>query len=444
MFCVVKMYLCILSILLVLPCYSETPPEEPRFCALSANATSFSCNEYLYARSIYNRSPIIVVPIILFVVSFIILLLPCLARHGVCSCIGTDRKDDEGRHGTKKHAFWIILALAIFVGGCACGFVAHTRSAETVANTKEYLEQQMNNILSIQNNITNTLDDAQVDIPQNDSEVISNGFGEVSDYVGKITAVQEKVSPYENYFVYSIPIWIIAIGIFALFFAYTGKGLFFYLTGFLTWWIVLAASAFLFGLLLFNVVSSDICRELDYDPGVLDLLQQAAQDAYSKLTDALANVTNQIVSDTCNLVSEYCQSQPTLCPCSASTFQDLPSKTIRDGTNVRNVIQCATLCQDENLKNLSVNIVKAVYTYDIIQDLENDVENEINGLTSPETISTIGELVCDNDYVGVPLFVGCLLLLAASALVSLSLLAMDRAVWCFSSSIGHDEEYRLY
>jgi len=97
----------------------------------------------------------------------------------------------------------------------------------------------------------------------------------------------------------------------------------------------------------------------------------------------------------------------------------------------RTVTECATECINSDMKNMSVLFLEGVHGWNLTQDLLGEVDGLIIGFTGPDMKATLQGLICYVTPITTPLWVGCALLLIAALVIGLTLLSMDRAIFCF-------------
>jgi len=205
--------------------------------------------------------------------------------------------------------------------------------------------------------------------------------------------------------------------------------------------VLIGVCIFMIVMFLISVIFSDICREVNYNPGILELIQNAAEDAYTSVSNNYQNASNQLVNTVCDELSQICPKQPDLCYCNASVFTDLPNRIVVEPSGKTTVATCATSCVNSNLKNLSNTVTDAVELYVLLKSVLADVNQLVLGIADPDTKATLNDAVCHTSTVTQPLWAACGLVLFALSFLAITLLAVDRAVCCFKDPYWNSDEY---
>jgi len=382
--------------------------------------------------------PVLVVSVVLFVTITVLLCLPCCARVGACTCIGDE---GEKRYGNWKQAIWFIFALIILVAGCVAGIFANVQSNVIISDTGNAFNSKLNDIKQIGDNITEVLQNTTYQVPGGIVSEIENALSNMSADIQETTSHVKQVGPYKDIYAYASTVWIILLGIVACAYIAIGNKFLFHLIGFMAWCVLIGVCIFMIVMFLISVIFSDICREVNYNPGILELIRNSAEDAYTTVADLYQNDADQLVNSVCNELSQICPKQPDLCYCNASVFTDLPNRIVVEPSGKTTVATCATSCVNSNLKNLSNTVTDAVELYVLLKSVLADVNQLVLGIADPDTKATLNDAVCHTSTVTQPLWAACGLVLFALSFLAITLLAVDRAVCCFKDPYWNSDEY---
>jgi len=349
---------------------------------------------------------------------------------GCSTCIGTETEKAD-RFGTYGIALWFVVALVVLALSCACGLYSNVKSNAMLVDTQNSLKAKLDQIEGIGENITQSIQNSTLQVPAGLLDDIEQGFNDIDSNILEISN-DVKRSAYKDFYAYFSVAWIILVGIVALLYVATGKGFFFHLTGCMTWFLVLGVCLFLIFMFTFSIALGDVCRELDYSPGLLDLIQNVAQLAYDSLSEGVQSADADLVSTVCNEVQQTCTTQPNLCPCNATTFPQLPQKLVTDIGRVQlTVLACSTQCRNPNLKNMTISIMDAVELHNMVDSVLFSIESLILGFVGPDFKQTLRVIVCNTGPILDPLWAACGLLLFAAGYIGVALLALDRGLCCF-------------
>jgi len=210
----------------------------------------------------------------------------------------------------------------------------------------------------------------------------------------------------------------------------------------MAWCVLIGVCLFLIVMFLITVIFSDVCRELNYNPGMLELIQTSAEDYYSTLSNVGNNLTVTIVNSACSELHKLCPTQPDLCLCNATVFPQLPNRKIEDSDgSIKTVSSCAKICVDSDLKNITIAVIEEVQVYVVLTSVLDDVNQLVLGIVDPQMKAILAGVVCDTDEVTMPLWAACGLVLFAVAFLGVTLLVVDRAVWCFKDPYWNSDAY---
>jgi len=338
-----------------------------------------------------------------------------------------------------------LLFFLILVGGIASGIYSETKVEQyfTVAGNK--LNDELNEMTVTVNNVTRLLNITKLHVPPNVESEVKDALSKLEDGLDDVNYVFDHTGLAKEVFVYISVAWIALVGVAAILYHCTKNKFLFHLIGFMAWWVIFAICVFMIMMFTVSVVFTDICHELDYEPGLLDLLNNMTSKAYNKVSQNLQSSQQNLVNNTCTAVDDYCPQQPDLCPCNFNDFPELTSRKVLDeDAKIYTVEDCSTECLNENLKNVSQAIVDSVFLFNLVDEVLDSLDNDIVGFNDPSVKETIRGVVCETDEIATPLWVSVVLVLGGVGFIAIALLVVDRQLCCKEAyEEGGYQEMRL-
>jgi len=146
-----------------------------------------------------------------------------------------------------------------------------------------------------------------------------------------------------------------------------------------------------------------------------------------------------VIDQACDQVNQYCLLEPDLCPCNRTSFFQLPGKTVREIDEStfppkivnHTVAECPKQCINSNFRNLTQEVLTGIYVFGVIGEALEEVQILIVGFTGPVIKAELNVVICEVEPITNPLWAGCALLLLATSLLGITLLAIDRGLCCF-------------
>jgi len=281
------------------------------------------------------------------------------------------------------------------------------------------------------NNVTKLLNITKLHLPGDVVEEVEDALDKLDDGLNDVDYVFDHTGTAKEVFVYVSVAWIALVGIAALLYHCTRSKFLFHLIGFMAWWVIFAICVFVIMMFTVNVVFSDICRELDYQPGLLDLLNNITRSAYNKVSNNIQESQDNLVKTTCDAVNDYCPQQPDLCDCTFDNFPNMTQRTVEDQDGkFYTVYDCSTQCKNENLQNVSLGIVDAVFLFNLVDEVLDALQDVIVGFQDPSVKETIRGVVCETNQIALPLWVSVVLVLGGVGFIAIGLLVVDRRLCC--------------
>jgi len=342
---------------------------------------------------------------------------------------GLEKKTKLLEIGNKEDGFFCFFL--ILVGGIASGIYAETKVEQYFTVAVNKLGDEVNAMTITVNNVTRLVNDSRLHVPGEVVDEVKEAMGKLDDSMDDVNTVFEHSGSAKEVFVYVSVAWVALVGVAALLYHCSHNKFLFHLIGFMAWWVVFAICVFTIMMFTVSIVFTDICKELDYQPGLLDLLNNITRSAYNKVSNNVQESQQNLVSSTCNAVDEYCPQQPDLCDCTFDNFPEMTQRTVvDDDAETYTVYDCSTECKDVNLKNVSQGIVDAVFLFNLVDEVLNALQSIIVGFQDPSVKETIRGVVCETDEISTPLWVSLVLVLGGVGFIAIGLLVVDRRLCC--------------
>jgi len=331
--------------------------------------------------------------------------------------------------GNKEDGFFCFFL--ILVGGIASGIYAETKVEQYFSVAGNKLNAELNDMTVTVNNVTRLVNDSRLHVPGEVVDEVKEALGKLDDGLDDVNYVFEHSGSAKEVFVYISVAWVALVGVAALLYHCTHNKFLFHLIGFMAWWVIFAICVFMIMMFTVSVVFTDICHELDYQPGLLDLLNNITRSAYNKVSNSVQESQDNLVTETCDAVNEYCPQQPDLCNCTFDNFPEMTQRSVVDeDLKIYTVYDCSTECKDENLKNVSQGIVDAVFLFDLVNEVLDALQSVIVGFQDPSVKETIRGVVCETSEIATPLWVSVVLVLGGVGFIAIGLLVVDRRLCC--------------
>eukprot|EP01124_Arcella_intermedia_P020284 TRINITY_DN27772_c0_g1_i1.p1 TRINITY_DN27772_c0_g1~~TRINITY_DN27772_c0_g1_i1.p1 ORF type:complete len:467 (+),score=50.21 TRINITY_DN27772_c0_g1_i1:50-1450(+) len=426
-------------------------PKDPRFCGLPAAATNLTCDPITYSQSVISRSIfIVVISCVLFIAVTVLLCIPTFVKTGHCHCIGKDHDIHEKRYGGMKGHAIFICAFLIFAAGCACGITANVRSNVVFYGTTDYLNLKAGDVRGIADNITSVVTEIRkyYALPDGVESQISQGLTGVQDNLQTVSYYISLVGPYKDIYAFGATVWILLVGIVGILYVHFGKDPLYYIVLFMAWCVVCGVCIFMVVMFAISLSMGDGCNELSYDPSVLDLIQNLINQAFASLSDFINSNIDNLITASCQPINNNCSLVPDLCPCDVASFPTVTDRMVNDSvytnatgyrSTARTVRECAAQCENADLREVARRITEGHDVYvEFLVVLMNTERFFMEGFTGNDTRAQLSVILCETGPITGPLWIGCTLLLLGAIVLGLSLLFLERAMFCFDENDFED------
>eukprot|EP01124_Arcella_intermedia_P000860 TRINITY_DN10452_c0_g1_i1.p1 TRINITY_DN10452_c0_g1~~TRINITY_DN10452_c0_g1_i1.p1 ORF type:complete len:454 (-),score=63.73 TRINITY_DN10452_c0_g1_i1:45-1406(-) len=426
-------------VLLVASAHGDSPPQEPRFCSLPVDAQNFTCNFIQYAKSLNDRTlPATIVTAAILVIVTILIILPCCFEVGCC-------KVDKAERSFARRVYVVLFAIifTIFLVGIACGIYANLNTNDKIKDVNRNLNDLSQETTQTIANITTNLHSSPY-APQyaHTIDQLTAAQKDISTGVTTITSNSDNTILYKDIFTYVTVSLLVIFSVIFFFYLMTGSRVLFHVTGLFSWFVLLGVCLFVVSTTLSSVIVTDLCQEVHTSPGgLLQLIQQDAENTYELVTKELVHTKNNLTSALCKQVEDSCTSNNGarfLCPCNSSNIRELQYKSVDDGGDLKTVPECAQTCSDTGLKKLSQSIMDSISLEATLTSILEDLQHLFAIFTGPSAKALLDKAICHTESLFVTLWAGCVFIFIGLLLTQFLLLGIEKPFWCFKQDIETD------
>jgi len=317
----------------------------------------------------------------------------------------------------------IAIPFAMFLGGCLFVLIAHYNLNPIFDSAVNEVQIKQNQVNSLVSNVNALLNNRSLNL---DSAKIQDGINDLENNVDFFASEVNSIISGRVAMVWFTCGFAIFTGILGCIYAQCNNGCLFEWFCAFSMLLILGSCVTIAVLDIIADITVDICNELYYQDGLLELWQaqlvhdiQVANDDY--VDPQINNNTNDACNNLFNMCQMACCTSTCAGTCDTNSLVGYLNRTISDNGNPINVSSCATQCTTANLKSSCSAIVGDTVLNQFLFNFQNSLDNLTQPLTDPSLNLLLRSYVCNTNDVGTPIseiWVGCALFIAAAIIMA--------------------------